>query len=98
MSRRRTTAVAASSAPAPVRSRSRGRLVLGVFAICASAGIALVSVTDPYAGATAAPYYQQPVLVQSSGVQRYAIDGGYVLVDIERDSYEVVAAATPEEA
>jgi len=81
--------------PAPVRPRSRGRFVLGLFAICASAGIALVSVTDPYAGATAAPYYQKPTLVDSSGVQRYTIDGGYVLVDIERDSYKVVAAVEP---
>jgi hypothetical protein len=71
--------------------------VLGVFAICASAGIAMVTVTDPYAGATAAPFYQKPVLVKESGVQRYEIDGGYVLVDIERDSYKVVAAAAPQE-
>jgi hypothetical protein len=88
----------AGRTPAPVRPRSRGRFVLGLFAICASAGIALVSVTDPYAGATAAPYYQQPVLVKQTGVQRYKIDGGYVLVDIERDSYRVVAAPSPDDA
>ncbi len=84
-------------APTPVRPRSRGRFVLGLFAICASAGIALVSVTDPYAGATAAPYYQQPVLAQQHGVQRYKIDGGYVLVDLARDSYKVVGAASPDD-
>jgi hypothetical protein len=71
--------------------------VLGLFAICASAGIALVSVTDPYAGATAAPFYHQPVLAKQGGVQRYKIDGGYVLVDIERDSYRVVSAPTEQE-
>ncbi len=79
-------------APAPVRRRSRSRFVLGLFAMLASAGIALVSVTDPYAGATAAPFYQRPVLAKASGVQRYKIDGGYVLVDIRRDSYRVVDA------
>ena len=77
-----------STAPValPVRRRSRSRFVLSLFAILASAGIALVSVTDPYAGATAAPFYEKPVLVKASGVQRYKIDGGYVLVDVRRDS------------
>ncbi|WP_375405553.1 lytic transglycosylase domain-containing protein [uncultured Amnibacterium sp.] len=84
-------------AAVPVRRRSRSRFVLGLFAMLASAGIALVSVTDPYAGATAAPFYQRPVLAKASGVQRYTIDGGYVLVDIRRDSYRVVdtPAAAP---
>jgi hypothetical protein len=66
--------------------------VLSLFAVLASAGIALVTVTDPYAGATAAPFYQAPALAKASGVQRYAIDGGYVLVDVSRDSYTVVQA------
>src|ERR1700712_2283211 len=82
----------------PVRRRSRGRFVLSLFAILASAGIALVTVTDPYAGATAAPFYQKPVLVKASGVQRYKIDGGYVLVDISRDSYKVIDAPKPKAA
>ena len=72
--------------------------MLSAFAILASAGIALVSITDPYAGATAAPYYQKPVLVKASGVQRYKIDGGYVLVDVTRDSFKVVEAPDPEPA
>lgn len=89
-----------STAPValPVRRRSRGRFVLSLFAILASAGIALVSVTDPYAGATAAPFYEKPVLVKASGVQRYKIDGGYVLVDVRRDSYKVVAAPVAQPA
>jgi hypothetical protein len=70
--------------------------VLSLFAILASAGIALVSVTDPYAGATAAPFYQKPALVKASGVQRYKIDGGYVLVDIRRDSFKVIDAPVEE--
>ena len=78
--------------PLPVRRRSRGRFVLGLFAILASAGIALVTVTDPYAGATAAPFYEKPVLVKASGVQRYKIDGGYVDVDVSRDAFKVVQA------
>jgi hypothetical protein len=69
--------------------------VLSLFAILASAGIALVSVTDPYAGATAAPFYQKPVLIKASGVQRYKIDGGYVLVDVSRDSFKVIDAPAP---
>jgi hypothetical protein len=80
--------------PLPVRRRSRGRFVLSLFAILASAGIALVTVTDPYAGATAAQFYQKPVLVKASGVQRYKIDGGYVVVDVKRDSFKSVVAPT----
>jgi hypothetical protein len=70
--------------------------VLGLFAMLASAGIALVTVTDPYAGATAAPFYQQPALVKASGVQRYEIDGGYVLVDVKRDGFKAVDAPKAE--
>ncbi len=79
--------------PVPaVRRRSRGRLVLGLFAMLACAGIALVTITDPYAGATAAPYYQKPALLKSSGVQRYEIQGGYVLIDPKRDTFRTVVA------
>ena len=66
--------------------------MLSLFAILASAGIALVTVTDPYAGATAAPFYEKPVLVQASGVQRYKIDGGYVDVVVHPDAFKVVDA------
>ena len=93
--RQATNVLQTPQTPTPVRRRSRGRLVLSVFAVLASAGIALVSAIDPYAGATAAPYYQKPVLVKSTGVQRYKIDGGYVLVDIKRDTFKVVDAPDP---
>ena len=75
----------------PVRRRTRGRIVLSAFAMLACAGIALVTVTDPYAGATAAPYYQRPVMSKQTGIQRFKIDGGYVLVDVERDKFKAVA-------
>ncbi len=88
----------APAAVVPVRRRTRGRLVLSVFAMTACAGIALVTVTDPYAGATAAPFYQAPALVGNQGVQRYEIDGGYVLVDIRRDSYRVVEEQSASDA
>jgi hypothetical protein len=55
--------------------------------VLACAGIALVSVTDPYAGATAASFYRQPVLAKHSAVQRFELDGGYVLVALKRDRF-----------
>lgn len=78
-------------APSPLRVRRR---VLSVLAALVCVGIALVSVTDPYAGATAAPYYRQPVLAGHQAVQRFAIAGGYALVSIHRDGYttEVVGS------
>ena len=80
--------------------RSRRRTVLSALAVLVCAGIALVSVTDPYAGATAASFYRQPVLAKQRAVQRFAIDGGYVLVAVRRDRFttEVVtggAAGVP---
>lgn len=74
--------------------RSPRRVLLSVLAILACAGIALVSVTDPYAGATASSFYRQPALVKPQAVQRYAIDGGFVLVELRRDRFtaEVVGA------
>jgi hypothetical protein len=58
-------------------------------------GIALVTVCDPYAGAKASPYYRTPVQVPAGKVQKFKIDGGYVLVSAKRDSYKVVAAPQP---
>ena len=79
--------------------RTRRRSVLSLLAVLVCAGIALVSVTDPYAGATAASFYRQPVLAKQRAVQRFAIDGGYVLVAVKRDRFttEVVTdgSATP---
>ncbi|MGT2425808.1 aggregation-promoting factor C-terminal-like domain-containing protein [Amnibacterium kyonggiense] len=75
----------------PMRRRRR---VLSVLAVLVCTGIALVSVTDPYAGATAATFYRQPVLAKHEAVQRFRIEGGYVLVTMKRDRFtaEVVGA------
>ena len=80
-------------AASPFRFRRR---VLTLLAVLVCTGIALVTVTDPYAGATAATFYKEPVLAkQQAGVQRFAIQGGYVLVAIKRDRFttEVVGAS-----
>ncbi|RIX29992.1 aggregation-promoting factor C-terminal-like domain-containing protein [Amnibacterium setariae] len=77
----------------PVRGRRaargpRRRTLLSLLAIAACAGIALVSVTDPYAGATASSFYRQPAVAQHpAAVQRFSIDGGTVLVALKRDRF-----------
>lgn len=40
------------------RSRSRGHVALSCFAFTAAAAFVLVTVVDPYSGATASPYFQ----------------------------------------
>ena len=67
------------------------RRVLSVLAVLVCTGIALVSVTDPYAGATADSFYRQPALASQQSVQRFEIDGGYVLVDLQRDRFTTEA-------
>ena len=79
------------AAVSPYRTRRR---VLSVLAVLVCSGIALVTVTDPYAGATAAPYYRQAVLTKQTGVQRFAIKGGYALVALKRDKYTVEIEST----
>ncbi|MDQ1512980.1 MAG: hypothetical protein QOC59_822 [Microbacteriaceae bacterium] len=64
--------------------------MLSAFAMVACAGIAFVTVTDPYAGATAAPYYLAPVTVTGDHLQRFPIKGGYVLVDVKRDKFQAI--------
>jgi hypothetical protein len=78
--------------PAYRRPFSRGRLALSAFAMLACACIAFVTVTDPYAGATAEA---APVLGAGAGtadyqVQRFPIQGGYVLVSVTRDKFKAV--------
>lgn len=89
---RSTPPSAARRAASPYRGRRR---VLSVLAVLVCAGIAFVTVTDPYAGATAAPFYRQPVLTTQQGVQRFAIQGGYALVALKRDRYttEIVGSS-----
>ncbi|MDH2442719.1 lytic transglycosylase domain-containing protein [Amnibacterium sp. CER49] len=81
---------AAAPATSYRRPFSRSRNALSAFAMLACAGIALVSVSDPYAGATAAPFYQKPEQAPVDKVQRFAIQGGYVLVDVKRDKFQAV--------
>ena len=99
MSARPTAPRPASRGRRSAAVRTRRRSVLSLLAVLVCAGIALVSVTDPYAGATAASFYRQPVLAKQRAVQRFAIDGGYVLVAVKRDRFttEVVTdgSATP---
>jgi hypothetical protein len=66
--------------------------VLAFFAVLACMGIALVSVCDPYAGAKASPFYRTPVQMPKGKVQRFDIEGGYVLASAKRDTFKVVAA------
>ncbi len=63
------------------------RRVLSILAVLATAGIVLVSVADPYAGARASAFYREPVLAKPAAVQRFAIDGGFVLVAVRRDRF-----------
>jgi hypothetical protein len=64
--------------------------VLSAFAMLACVGIAFVTVSDPYAGATAAPYYLAPVKANGDRLQRFAVQGGYVLVDVKRDRFSAI--------
>jgi hypothetical protein len=89
------------TAPSSSRYRppaSRRRAVLGFFAVLACMGIALVTVCDPYAGAKASPYYKTPVLMPAGKVQKFTIEGGYVLAAAKRDSFKVVAAPVAPQA
>jgi hypothetical protein len=70
------------------------RRVLSLLAVLATAGIVLVSVADPYAGARASAFYREPVLAKPAAVQRFTIDGGIVVVAVKRDRFttEIVGA------
>ena len=48
------------------RRRSRTRTILSALTMSVVAGILLVTVVDPYAGATASSFYKEPTMVQSS--------------------------------
>ena len=58
-----SVAVQAPSRPIPRsmhRPRSRSHVALSLFAFTAAAAFMLVTVVDPYSGATASPYFQVP--------------------------------------
>lgn len=72
-----------------VRPRSRSRLTLGVFAFTAASAFVLVSVIDPYSGATASPYFQ-PAGDRFAGQasQEVLVAGSYTNT-VSRDSFTV---------
>jgi hypothetical protein len=60
--------------------------------VLATAGIVLVSVADPYAGARASSFYREPVLAKPAAVQRFTIDGRIVLIKVRRDRFTTEVA------
>jgi len=71
------------------RPRSRSRLSLGFFAFTAASAFMLVSVIDPYSGATASPYFQ-PAGDRFAGhkAQAVLVAGSYTNV-VVRDKFTV---------
>ena len=67
-------------------------MALSAFAMLAIACIAFVTVTDPYAGQTAeaAPTLSGTGAHADYQVQRFPIQGGYVLVAVTRDRFKAV--------
>ncbi|MET0589853.1 MAG: lytic transglycosylase domain-containing protein [Naasia sp.] len=76
------------------RSRMRGNLALSLFGFVAAFGFILVNVTDPYAGATASPYYQAPIVAGDPQILEAAT--GYEPATIVRDEITVTEAPEPE--
>lgn len=77
------------------RPRSRSRLSLGFFAFTAASAFVLVSVVDPYSGATASPYFQ-PVGASFADqeTQTVQVAGSYTNV-VARDSFSVAEKPKP---
>lgn len=71
------------------RPRSRSRLSLGFFAFTAASAFVLVSVVDPYSGATASPYFQ-PAGDRFGGqkTQTVLVAGSYTNT-VARDNFTV---------
>jgi hypothetical protein len=72
------------------RSRFHGNLALSLFGFLAAFAFILVNVTDPYAGATASPYYH----AVSQDIDPQQLDGleGYEAASITRDNITVTEA------
>jgi hypothetical protein len=89
------------------RSRTRGHTTLSVFAFTAAAAFVLVTVVDPYSGATASPYFQVPgatsdryageaaqsMQVASTVANTVTVDG-YTVVEPEPEPEPVKPAAS----
>lgn len=70
-----------------LRSRLRSNLALSLFGFLAAFAFILVNVTDPYAGATASPYYHSPAADVDPQLLEAA--GDYESPEIVRDEYSV---------
>ncbi len=82
------------------RARARSKAFLSFFAFTATAAFVLVSVVDPYSGATASPYFQLDdsrfAGVGADSEQVQALDlSGSTTVDISRDSFTVTEKVKP---
>jgi hypothetical protein len=82
--------------PATRKRGFHGRVALSLFAFLAITAFAFLNVTDPYAGATASPYYQPAAADPSSRlVQDVALDPDYQLSTISRDNFTITDAPKP---
>jgi hypothetical protein len=82
------------------RSRARSKALLSFFAFTATAAFMLVSVVDPYSGATASPYFQLDdsrfASVGDGTEPVQALDlAGSAPADISRDSFTVSMKPKP---
>ncbi len=77
------------------RSRSRGQASLFTFAFTAAAAFVLVSVVDPYSGATASPYFQvSGDRFGGEAVQEIQVAGAFENT-ITRDNFTVTEKPKP---
>ncbi|WP_297374431.1 lytic transglycosylase domain-containing protein [Cryobacterium sp.] len=89
------------------RPKSRGHVALSFFAFSAAAAFVLVTVVDPYSGATASPYFQvagatsdrydgeaaQSLSVASTVVSNTVTIDGYTVVEPEPEPVPVIVAS-----
>ncbi|BDZ46382.1 transglycosylase SLT domain-containing protein [Naasia aerilata] len=86
----RPSTVAVEKAP------MHGRIALSLFGFLAAFAFLLVNVTDPYAGATASPYYQSGhVELSARAAQLLAVETGFEAQAISRDNYTVTEKPKP---
>jgi hypothetical protein len=79
-----------------VRPRSRSNISLFLFAFVAASAFVLVSVVDPYSGATASPYFQMAGdRFGGQATQGIQVDGAYTNT-VARDGFTVTEKAKPQ--
>jgi hypothetical protein len=71
------------------------RIALSLFGFLAAFAFLLVNVTDPYAGATASPYYQAAGAPLTAEQQILVATAEYKAADIQRDDYTVTEKPKP---